>query len=50
MSRVEDKSNKEIAKKFGISVKGVDYHVAKALKVLRVTLKDYLPALLFLLY
>lgn len=50
MSRVEDKSNKEIAQKFGISVKGVDYHVAKALKELRITLKDYLPALLFLLY
>lgn len=50
MSRVEDKSNKEIADKFGISVKGVDYHVAKALKEFRITLKDYLPALLFLLY
>ena len=50
MSRIEDKSNKEIAHKFGISVKGVDYHVAKALKELRITLKDYLPVLLFLLY
>ena len=50
MSRVEDKSNKEIAQKLGITVKGVDYHVAKALKELRITLKDYLPALLFLLY
>lgn len=50
MSRIEDKSNKEIAQKMGITVKGVDYHVAKALKELRITLKDYLPALLFLLY
>jgi len=50
MSRIEDKANKEIAYKLGITVKGVDYHVAKALKALRVTLKDYLPALLFLLY
>jgi RNA polymerase sigma-70 factor, ECF subfamily len=50
MSRIEDKTNKEIAKELGISVKGVDYHVARALKALRVTLKDYLPALIFLLY
>jgi len=50
MSRVEDKSNKEIAQIVGITVKGVDYHVARALKELRITLKDYLPALLFLLY
>ncbi|MDD2797135.1 MAG: RNA polymerase sigma-70 factor [Bacteroidales bacterium] len=50
MSRIEDKSIKEIAQNFGISVKGVDYHIAKALKVLRVSLKDYLPSLMFLLY
>lgn len=49
MSRHEDKSNKEIAQYFEISVKGVDYHIAKALKVLRINLKDYLPALLFLI-
>lgn len=49
MSRNEDKSNKEIAQHFEISVKGVDYHIAKALKVLRVNLKDYLPTLLFFL-
>jgi len=50
LSRIDDKSNKEIAQLLGITVKGVDYHVAKALKVLRVNLKDYLPSLLFLLY
>ncbi len=49
MSRQDDKSNKEIAQYFGITVKGVDYHIAKALKVLRVQLKDYLPTLLFLI-
>jgi len=49
MSRNDDKSNKEIAFHFGISVKGVDYHITKALKVLRKNLKDYLPTLLFLL-
>lgn len=50
MSRIEDQSNKEIAHQLGITVKGVDYHIAKALKELRITLKDYLPTLLFLLY
>lgn len=50
MSRIEDKSNKEIAATLGISVKGVDYHISKALKALRITLKDYLPALMFLFY
>jgi len=49
MSRIDDKSNKDIAQYFEISVKGVDYHIAKALKVLRVNLKDYLPTLFFLL-
>lgn len=49
MSRIDDKPIKEIAAFTGISVKGVDYHIAKALKVLRANLKDYLPSLMFLL-
>lgn len=32
----------------GISVKGVDYHMNKALKELRIALKDYLPILIWL--
>ncbi len=43
MSRFDNKSNKEIAEVFNISVKGVDYHIALALKTLRISLKDYLP-------
>ncbi len=50
MSRQEDLSNKEIADCMNISVKGVDYHIAKALKLLRVTMKDYLPLFLFFYY
>jgi RNA polymerase sigma-70 factor (ECF subfamily) len=46
MSRVEDKSNKEIALHLGITVKGVDYHIAKSLKALRINLKDYLSILI----
>lgn len=48
MSRFEQKSGKEIAKELGITVKGVDYHIAKALKTLRVSLKDYLSLFYFL--
>lgn len=42
MSRYENKSIKEIADALNISVKGVDYHIGKALKALRANLKDYL--------
>lgn len=48
MSRFEQKSGKEIAEKLGITVKGVDYHISKALKALRISLKDYLPLIYFL--
>jgi RNA polymerase sigma-70 factor (ECF subfamily) len=47
MSRFEGLSQKEIAQQFGISVKGVDYQVSKALSTLRKALKDYLPILQF---
>ena len=49
MSRFQNRSNKEIAEQLGISVKGVEYHITKALKPLRLRLKDYLPVLYFLL-
>lgn len=48
MSRFEQKSGKEIAEELGITVKGVDYHIAKSLKALRISLKDYLPLVYFL--
>lgn len=47
MSRIENKSRKEIAVELGMTPKGVEYHIAKALTALRVNLKDYY--LLFLL-
>jgi len=43
MSRYQNKTNKEIAEVFNITVKGVDYHIALTIKALRVSLKDYLP-------
>ena len=50
LSRLENKSNKEIAEQMGISIKGVEYHISKALKALRITLKDYLPLFYFFFY
>jgi len=49
LSRFEGKKNREIAEELNISVKAVEGHITKALKVFRITLKDYLPfvAILF---
>lgn len=47
MSRFEQRSGKEISEILGITIKGVDYHIAKALKALRISLKDYLPVVCF---
>ena len=47
-SRYENKSNREIAEELGISLKTVEFHITKALKVFREKLKDYLPLLLIL--
>ncbi|WP_343319047.1 RNA polymerase sigma-70 factor [Sphingobacterium multivorum] len=46
-SRFEHLSGKEIADQLGISVKGVEYHMTKALRVLSIQLKDYFPLFLF---
>jgi RNA polymerase sigma-70 factor, Bacteroides expansion family 1 len=48
MSRFDEKKNKEIAEELNISVKAVEGHITKALKVFRVALKDYLPFVAFL--
>lgn len=48
LSRIENKSVKEIAETTGLTVKGVEYHLTKALKIMRIALKDYLPLWFFL--
>ena len=48
LSRFEEKKNKEIADELGISLKAVEAHISKALKLFRVSLKDYLPIMAFL--
>lgn len=50
MSRYENKSYKEIAEELKITTKGVEFHITKALNVLRVNLKDYLPVFFYLFY
>jgi RNA polymerase sigma-70 factor, ECF subfamily len=49
LSRFEDMKYKEIADKLDISVKTVENHMGKALKLLRSKLVDFLPLLLILL-
>lgn len=43
LSRFEELSYKQIAEKQGISVKTVEARISKALKILRIELKDFLP-------
>jgi RNA polymerase sigma-70 factor (ECF subfamily) len=47
MSKYGDKSNNEIAQELGVSAKSIEYHITKALKALRIALKDYLPLFYF---
>ncbi len=42
-SRYKSQTNRTIAAELGISVKAVEYHMTKALKILRTVLKDYFP-------
>ncbi|MCL3781835.1 RNA polymerase sigma-70 factor [Prolixibacteraceae bacterium JC049] len=43
MSRFEDKTYAQIASEMDLTVKGVEFHMSKALNILRENLKDYLP-------
>lgn len=49
LSRFENMKYNEISEHLGISVKTVENHMGKALRLLREQLKDYLPGLIFLL-
>lgn len=50
MSRKEGLKNIEIAKCLGISEKGVEYHITKANKMLKLALSDYLTVFVALFY
>ena len=43
MSRLDNKTNKEIASELDVNIKTVEYHITKTLKLLRTNLRDYLP-------
>ncbi len=46
LSREKNLSQKEISEKLGITIKGVEFHISKAIKALRSSLKDYTNVLL----
>lgn len=48
LSRFQGISNKEIATKMNMSVKNIEYHISKTLKILRVQLQDYLVIIMTL--
>lgn len=50
MSRFEELKYQEIALALNISVKTVENHMGKALKLMREMLKEYLPVVLIILY
>lgn len=49
LSRFNNKSHKEIAEQFGISIKSVEAHITKSIKALKINLKDYISAFIFLI-
>lgn len=48
LSRMEYLTNREISQRLGITTKAVEFHITKALKVMRRELKDYLPVFFYL--
>lgn len=49
MSREQNLSQKEIAETTGLTIKGVEFHIAKAIQALRKSLKDYVNVILLYL-
>jgi RNA polymerase sigma-70 factor (ECF subfamily) len=47
-SKYKSQTNREIADALKLSVKSVEYHMTKTLKLLRAALRDYLPLLFFI--
>jgi RNA polymerase sigma-70 factor (ECF subfamily) len=50
MSKLENRPTSEIAKKLGVSVRTVERYRNKAIEILQIQLKDYLPLLVIFLY
>lgn len=50
MNRMEQKGTNEIAENMGVSIRTVERYRKKAIELLKLKLKDYLPLLIMLLY
>lgn len=50
LSRFDELKYKEIAEKMGISIKTVEVHMSKALKILRKELKELIISMLLILF
>ena len=50
MSRFENYTYSEIAKELNLSVKTIENHMGKALRIMRMQLADYLPLIIWLFY
>lgn len=50
MSRFDHLTNAEIAVRMNLSVKSIEYHINKALKIMRLSLSDYLVTIPLLLW
>ncbi len=50
LSRIESRSIREIAALLNLSEKAVEYHISKALRILRSQLKDFVTIFLFFYY
>ncbi len=48
MSRFDNKTHREIASELNMTGRNVEFYISKAMQVLRVSLKDYLPLLLII--
>lgn len=49
LSRFMGWTNREIAQEIGLAEKSVEYHITKAIRLMRASLKDYLPSVAILL-
>ena len=47
--RIDGVDKKKVAEHFNMTLKGVDYHIFKAVELFKITLKDYLPLLVIFL-
>jgi len=48
LSRFEEMKNREIANELDISVKAVEGHITRGLKIFKIALKDYLPLVAYI--